>query len=208
MNSTQTVNTTLPTANTGIQYPHPPCLATPGRHNGEHILFSGSLAVQSPQRQQTRGDLVTINKSDDDIKCVEDPVNDWALQQHRAGNRNPRFISASRAERREMMKEGMWPLNGANKIPPKPVPMDGNDNTERDPTIWVQKTVYSGSDQPPRYEYIKSPTTGSESSQCPDTDSSDDDGHRECGQVGYENCPDNPANHRAMNHQRGDSDGC
>ena len=48
--------------------------------------------------------------------------------------------------------------------------MDGNDNTERDPTIWVQKTVYSGSDQPPRYEYIKSPTTGSESSPRLDTD--------------------------------------
>ena len=95
---------------------------------------------------------------------MEDPVDDWTLQQHRAGNRDPRFISASRAERRQMMKDEMWPLNGANKIPPKPVPMDGNDNTERDPTIWVQKTVYVDSDQAPRYEYTESPTTGSESS--------------------------------------------
>ena len=164
--------------------------------------------IQSPQRRQTQGDLVTINESDDDIECVEDPIDDWALQQHLAGNRNPRFTSASRTERRQMMKDGMWPLHGANKIPPTPVPMDGNDNTKRDLTIWVQKTVYVGSDQPTRYEYIESPTTGSESSQRPDTDSSDDDGHRECRRVGYENCPDNPANHRAMNHQRGDSDGC
>ena len=165
-------------------------------------------AVQSPQRQQTRGDLITISKSDDNIECVEDPVDDWALQQHWAGNRDPRFTSVSRAERRQMMKDGMWPLNGAKKIPPKPIPMDGNDNTERDPTIWVQKMVYVGSDQPPRYEYIESPTTGSKISQRPDTDSSDDDGQGECGRGGYENCPDNPANHRAMNHQRGDSDGC
>ena len=33
--------------------------------------------------------------------------------------------------------------------PPQPVSADGNDNTERDPTIWVQKSVYVGSDQPP-----------------------------------------------------------
>ena len=110
--------------------------------------------IQSPQRRQTQGDLVTINESDDDIECVEDPIDDWALQQHLAGNRNPRFTSASRTERRQMMKDGMWPLHGANKIPPTPVPMDGNDNTKRDLTIWVQKTVYVGSDQPPRYEYI------------------------------------------------------
>ena len=64
-----------------------------------------------------------------------------------------------------MMKDGMWPLNGANKIPPKPILMDGNENTKRDPTIWVQKTVYVGSNQPPCYKYIESPTTGSESSQ-------------------------------------------
>ena len=81
--------------------------------------------------------MITINKSDDYIVCVEDPVDDWASQQHRAGNRDPRFTSASRAERRQMMKDGMWPLNGSNKIPPKQVPMDGNENTKRDPTIWV-----------------------------------------------------------------------
>ena len=85
--------------------------------------------------------------------------------------------------------------------------MDGNENTKKDPTIWVQKTVYVGSNQPPRYEYIESPTTESESSQHPDTDSSDGDGHGECGQGGYENCPDNPENRRAMHHQGDNSDG-
>ena len=83
------------------------------------------------------------------------------------------------------MKEGMWPLTGAKKIPPQPVPADGNDNTERDPTIWVQKTVYLDSEAPPHYEYIESPTTGSESSQCLDPDSSDDDSHGECGRGDY-----------------------
>ena len=164
-------------------------------------------AVQSPQGQQMRGDSITINESDDNIVCVEDPVDDWALQQHRAGNKDPRFTSTSRAECRQMMKDGMWPLNGANKIPPKPILMDGNENTKRDPTIWVQKTVYVGSNQPPCYEYIESPTTGSESSQHPDIDSSDDDSHGECGRGGYENCPDNPANSRAMHHQGDNSDG-
>ena len=163
--------------------------------------------VQNPQRQQTWEDLITINESDDGIECVEDPVDEWALQQCRAGNRDPRFTSASRAKRRQMMKDGMWPLNGANKIPLQPVPTDGNDNTERDPTIWVQKTVYVGSNQPPRYEYIESPTSGSESSQHLETDSSDDNGHAKCGRGGYENCPDNPANRRAMHHQGGDSEG-
>ena len=107
---------------------------------------------------------ITIYKSDDDIECVEGPVDDWALQQRRAGNRDPKFTSASRAEHRQMMKDGMWPLNGANKIPPQPVPADGNDNIKRDPTIWVQKTVYLDSEAPPHYKYIESPTTGSESS--------------------------------------------
>ena len=122
-------------------------------------------AIYSPQRQQTRGDLITISESDNDIECVEDPVDDWTLQQHQAGNRDQGFTSASMAVRRQMMNDEMWPRNGANKIPPKPVPMDGNDNTDRDPTIWVQKTVYVGGNQPPRYEYIQSSTTGSESSQ-------------------------------------------
>ena len=72
------------------------------------IIQKRRHAVQSPLRQRMQGDLITINKSNKDIECLKDPVNDWALQQCQAGNRDPRFTSASRAERRQMMKEGMW----------------------------------------------------------------------------------------------------
>ena len=74
------------------------------------------------------------------------------------------------------MKEGMWPLTGANKIPPQPVPGEFQE---------FQETVYLDGKAPPHYEYIESPTTGSESSQCLDPDSSDDDSHGECGRGDY-----------------------
>ena len=43
---------------------HPSMITTPKRR----------YAVQSLQRQQTRGNLTATTKSDDDIVCVEDPV--------------------------------------------------------------------------------------------------------------------------------------
>ena len=56
----------------------------------------------------------------------------------------------------------------------------------------------------PQYEYIEPTTSDSENSQYPDLDSSDDDGHRDCGLGGYEYCPDNPINYRATQHQEDD----
>ena len=50
----------------------------------------------------------------------------------------------------------------------------------------------------PQYECIELTTSDSESSQCPGLDSSDDDGHKDCGLGGYGRCPDNPANYQAM----------
>ena len=89
--------------------------------------------IKNSQRRKIRGDLITIYKLEDEIEYVEDPVDIWVLQQHRAGNRDPRFTSASRAERRRMMENGMWPLNGTGKIPPQPTSADGNDNIGRTP---------------------------------------------------------------------------
>lgn len=55
--------------------------------------------------------------------------------------------------------------------------------------------VHINSDALPHHEYFEEATKaitegylGSEESN-----TSDDDGHRECGLGGYENCPDNPA---------------
>ena len=50
----------------------------------------------------------------------------------------------------------------------------------------IQETIYIDDRALPYYEYSETQ---------PRTDCSDDDGHRECGLGGYENCPDNPANH-------------
>ena len=162
--------------------------------------------IKNSQRRKIREDLITIYESDDEIKYVEDPVDTWALQQHRAGNRDPRFTSASRAERRHMMENGMWPLNGTGKVPPQPTSADGNDNIGRAPIVQVQETIYLDNEALPYYEYIEVTATESGSSQYLDPDSSDDDGHRECGLGGYENCPDNPANRPTMQHQEGNFD--
>jgi hypothetical protein len=46
------------------------------------------------------------------------------------------------------------------------------------------------------YEYCDKPNTTATEDTDPlylGSDYSDDDGHRECGLGGYENCPDNPA---------------
>ena len=48
--------------------------------------------------------------------------------------------------------------------------------------------------------------TESKSSQYLDPDSSDEDGHKECGLGGYENCLDNPANSPTTQHQEDNFD--
>ena len=59
----------------------------------------------------------------------------------------------------------------------------------------------------PQYDYLDITTSDSENSQHPDQDSSDDDGHRDCGLPGgYERCPDNPANYQNTRHSEGDFD--
>ena len=67
--------------------------------------------IKNTQRRKTWRDLITIYKSEDETEHEEDPVDTWALRQHLAGNRDPRFTSASRAERRFMMENGMWLLH-------------------------------------------------------------------------------------------------
>ena len=59
----------------------------------------------------------------------------------------------------------------------------------------------------PNYKYVELIATESESSQYLDLDSSDDDGHKECGLGGYKYCPDNLANCPTTRHQECNFDG-
>ena len=69
----------------------------------------------------------------------------------------------------------------------------------------IREMAYADNRARPHYEYVELTTSDSESSQYLDPDSSDDDGHRDCGLGGYEYCPDNPANYRTTQYQEGDS---
>ena len=68
----------------------------------------------------------------------------------------------------------------------------------------IRRATYMDRRTQPQYEYIELTTSDSESSQCPGLDSSDDDGHGDCGLGGYERCPDNPSNYQATQHQEDD----
>jgi hypothetical protein len=68
----------------------------------------------------------------------------------------------------------------------------------------IRRATYMDSRTQPQYECIELTTSDSESSQCPGLDSSDDDGHGDCGLGGYERCPDNPSNYQATQHQEDD----
>ena len=44
---------------------------------------------------------------------MDELVDEWSLRQIEAGNKDRRFMTASRAQRRTMMANGMFPLNEA-----------------------------------------------------------------------------------------------
>ena len=75
-------------------------------------------AAKNTRGHEVPGDVITIySSSEDECEYKEDPVDVWALRQHRAGNKDPRFLSSSIAERRSMINKGIWPLDGANQKP-------------------------------------------------------------------------------------------
>ena len=74
--------------------------------------------VTEPNGEMNNEDADAIARyiySDDDHK--EDPVDLWALRQHQAGNKDPKFLSSSRAERRSMMYKMSWPPKGDDQKP-------------------------------------------------------------------------------------------
>ena len=84
-----------------------------------------------------------------------------------------------------------------NEDPETPA-VDGNDNTNPPPTSRNrQGVVHIDSDALPHHEYFEEATEAvtEDYSESGESDTSDDDGHRECGLGGYKNCPDNPTRH-------------
>ena len=102
----------------------------------------------------------------------------------------------STKQRQTSNDEGMTPAVrllssiGARRPPPLPDRIYVGQ-----PQREVRRAAYMGNRAQSQYEYIELTTSDSESSQCPGLDSSDDDGHKDCGLGGYERCPDNPANY-------------
>ena len=80
----------------------------PSKNNATKNKYS----YEVPKRVIT---IYSSSEGEDEYK--EDPVNAWALQQHRAGKKDPKFLSSSITERRSMMKKGLWPLDGASRKP-------------------------------------------------------------------------------------------
>ena len=70
----------------------------------------------------------------------------------------------------------------------------------------IQGVVYTDDRARPHYEYIELTTTESKSLQYSDPDSSDDNGHKDCGLGGYSYCPDNPPNYQTTQYQEGNFD--
>ena len=238
-------------------------------NNGEHTLLDQDIVIhnqntptnpvsethplETKRRNGTTNthghevprDVITIySSSEDEHEQKEDLVDVWALRQHQAGDKDPRFLSSSIAERRSMMENVMLPLDGAeqkpessswptshpcekllrslgtkllqwgicgrwahcqwcdNKNAPQTTPTDNNDNIRKTPiNNKAQETIYIDNGALPYYEYSEVNTTENKSPPYLGSDYSDDDGQRECGLGGYENCPDNPANHPIAQHQ-------
>ena len=87
------------------------------------------------------------------------------------------------------MEDETQPLGEIRKPSAQPDWMKGNTNTKKILVGQTQEDVREGVYMDDRkrlhYEYIELSTTESESSQHLDPDSSDDDGHKECGLGGY-----------------------
>ena len=77
------------------------------------------------------------------------------------------------------------------------LPIDGNDNVNSPLVGKISKgVVYIDDDVLPNYEYFDEEnnmaTTEGSYLGSKESNTSDDDGHKECGIGGYKNCPDNP----------------
>ena len=142
--------------------------------------------------------MITIYESEDEVKLEENLVDTHTPHRRQADNGDFELVPSVR--RRLMLDDRTPPVEETRRPPPLPDQMYIG-QTQRE----IRRAAYVVNRARPQYEYIEPTTFDSESSQCPDPDSSDDNGHRDCGLGGYEYCPDNPANYRTTQHREDDS---
>lgn len=146
------------------------------------------------------GDLITIYESEDEVKLEENQVGAHTPRRRQTDDRDREYTTTVR---RKLALDNQTPSNRKTGRPPPPPERMyvGQPQTE------IRNAVYADDRRRPQYDYLDIATSDSESSQCPDPYSSDDDGHGDCGLPGgYERCPDNPANYRTTRHPEDDSD--
>ena len=146
------------------------------------------------------GDLITIYESEDEVKLEENQVGAHTPRRWRTNSEDCEYTTTVR---RRLTLNTQTP---SAKKTGRPSPLPDRMNVGQ-PQREVRDTVYTDDRKRPQYDYLDIATSDSESSQCPDPYSSDDDGHGDCGPPGgYERCPDNPANYRTTRHPEDDSD--
>ena len=146
------------------------------------------------------GDLITIYESEDEVKLEENQVGAHTPRRWRTSSKDCEYTTTVR---RKLALDNQTSSNRKTDRPP-PLP-------ERmyvgQPQREIRNAAYADDKRRPQYDYLDIATSDSESSQCPDPYSSDDDGHGDCGLPGgYERCPDNPANYRTTQHPEDDPD--
>ena len=132
--------------------------------------------------------------------CIRDRVSTHTPHRRRKDDGDCEYTTTVR---RKLALDNQTPSNKKTGRPP-PLP---DRMYVGQPQREIRNAVYADDRKRPQYDYLDIATSDSESSQCPDPYSSDDDGHGDCGLPGgYEHCPDNPANYRTTRHPEDDSD--
>ena len=145
-------------------------------------------------------DLITIYESEDEVKLEENPVGAHTPHRRQTSDRD---CKPTPTARRKLALDDQTPSGDKTRKPP-PLP---DRMYVGQPQREIRDAVYMDDRKRPQYDYLDITTSDSESSQCPDPYSSDDDGHGDCGLPrGYERCPDNPANYQTTRHPEDDSD--
>jgi hypothetical protein len=170
----------------------PPPTPTVSIPNGRH-------ATKRKRRHNRGTDLITIYESEDEVKLEQGPVDIRTPHRHQADLGNFGFVPPAR--RRLMLEDETPPSGGTRKPSFQPSRM-----VVGQPQNEIGEAVYMDDRARPYYEYTESSISKSESSQYLDSDSTDDDGHGDCGLGGYKYCPDNPANCQTMRHQKDNPD--
>ena len=146
------------------------------------------------------GDLITIYESEDEVKLEENQVDAHTPHRRRTDDGDCEYTTTVR---RKLKLDNQTPSDEKTDRPP-PLP---DRMYVGQPQREIRNVTYTDNRKRPQYDYLDIATSDSDSSQCPDPYSSDDDGHGECGLPGgYEHCPDNPANYQTTRHLEDGSD--